>query len=325
MSDACETLFYPFTEQMLDWPKGSGLFFYAEKHKALGRLQNLQIWQPMHDKAQVLDYTQAERFSDLDYALCLLPKQKQEAQHCLAQAAAALKEGGLLVAAAANDAGGKRLPSLFEALGLEPISESKHKCRVVWAHKKDVRQDIINTWLTEGQMQNVTIAGQNYISKPGLFGWNEADKGSALLLSYIENLKGAGADFGCGYGFLSKNILQQHQDITKLYALDVDSSAVEACVRNAPVEAIWHDLRKKPNLPILDFIVMNPPFHAGKKTDISLGVAMLQTAAQCLKKGGTLYMVANKQLPYEAVLERAFFKVLKCAEEKGFKIFKASK
>ena len=67
---------------------------------------------------------------DYDFALCDLPKQKLEAQYCLAGAAASLAPGGFLVAAAANDAGGKRLEDWFRALGLIPQSLSKHKCRV---------------------------------------------------------------------------------------------------------------------------------------------------------------------------------------------------
>jgi 16S rRNA (guanine1207-N2)-methyltransferase len=54
------------------------------------------------------------------------------------------------------------------------------------------------------------ILDEQFISRPGVFGWDKADQGSQLLLQHIpRNLSGRGADFGCGYGFLSSAIMQQ--------------------------------------------------------------------------------------------------------------------
>ena len=86
----------------------------------------------------------------------------------------------------------------------------------------------------------------------------------------------------------------------------------------------WHDVTT--GLPeIYDAIVMNPPFHTGQATDVDLGRAFLKTAAASLKRGGKLLLVANRQLPYEAVLEASGLAWRKIAEDKTYKILFADK
>ena len=57
---------------------------------------------------------------------------------------------------------------------------------------------------------------------------------------------------------------------------------------------------------VMDAVVMNPPFHEGRKADPELGQAFIEAAAGMLGAKGKLYMVANRHLPYEETLERLF-------------------
>ena len=56
----------------------------------------------------------------------------------------------------------------------------------------------------------------------------------------------------------------------------------------------------------LDFVVMNPPFHDGGAEDRLLGQTFIRQAAIMLRRGGLLWVVANRHLPYEAVLGELF-------------------
>ncbi len=267
-----------------------------------------------------------------DVIFCAIPKQKNAAQYMIAKAALSLHVGGTLIVAAFNDSGGKRLQKWFDEIGVEHQSFSKNKARVVWGQRNDfLNQQVIEKWLEDGSQQDFSFENQKYKTHPGVFGWNKIDRGSKILVESLpDKLSGIGADYGCGYGYLSHQILTQFPTINKLYAMDADYNALECARYNLSsfdqVDYRWCDLtRPQEDLDLLDFIVMNPPFHDGKLTSSSIGVDFIKIAASCLKKNKTLYMVANNHLPYEKVLVDVFSKVEKEKELDGFKIFYATK
>lgn len=262
-----------------------------------------------------------------------------ETRYLIALGLSYLNEGGIISICAENKAGGSRLGKMLSAAGLSDIDHhSKHKSRVVWGRKDSavLAGDVLTTWEEQGRVQDIT---GGYRSQPGLFGWDKMDKGSALLLEHLpaanpkggsKIFKGKGADFGCGYGFLSRSLLERYNTIRALHCLDADHRAVEFCSLNLPdseaeISAGWADLTRKAPVPSLDFIVMNPPFHEGKNSDQSIGQAFIENAASALKKNGQLWMVANSHLGYEAVLEHCFFSVTCVHEGQGFKVFQAIK
>ena len=262
-----------------------------------------------------------------------------ETRYLIALGLSYLYEDGQIFICAENKAGGSRLGKMLSTAGLSDIDHHcKYKSRVVWGRKDStiLAHDVIATWKAQGRIQD--IAG-GFRSQPGLFGWDKIDKGSSLLLEHLplanpkggsKIFKGKGADFGCGYGFLSRALLERYNTIRTLYCLDADHRAIELCPLNLPesvaeISASWADLTQKTSIASLDFIVMNPPFHEGKKSNQSIGHAFLENAASALKKNGQLWLVANSHLGYEAVLERCFFSVAYVYEGQGFKVFQAIK
>lgn len=323
-----------------DAAAGRVLFINAGDGAGLGLLgRNAVLVQPLISESapllqqgfQVMSHVPDQKggAQEFDLVLMLTTKQHDETRGLLAQGLASLRQGGLLIVAGANDAGGKRLIKDFAALGLQAESESRDKSRVVMARKDaHVAHDIMEQWIAQATWQPI-LEGQ-FISRPGLFSWDRADQGSLLLREYLPaTLLGVGADFGCGYGFLSAHVLRACPDVTMLYALDVHDWAVEACRKNTAfagplIQCRTHDLTLKPDLPALDFIVMNPPFHEGARVQNQLGMTFIQHAAACLKPGGVLYMVANSHLPYEGVLRQSFAGVQELTHEHGFKIIRAT-
>jgi 16S rRNA (guanine1207-N2)-methyltransferase len=51
-------------------------------------------------------------------------------------------------------------------------------------------------------------------------------------------------------------------------------------------------------------VLLNPPHHSGKTPDLSVAERMIAMAREILVRKGTLLLVANRQLPYEALCER---------------------
>jgi len=347
---ALETLIYSLHETNFPFD-GRILFVNARDHAALrGDITNVQWFYPY---AQNLEQ-QVSRIEDVDGAydalFMLWPKNRVEGEYLFARGLSLLKEGAPFFVSAENKAGGSRLHKIVQQFCASELQQfSKHKCRLVHGVKGDVNTAKLDQAIEDGTIKTIDSIG--FTSQAGIYGWSKIDAGSKLLLQHIpQDLTGTIADFGCGYGYLLQHILQHNKGIKTAYAIDADARALVCCEANlsqlsscglttgshtkqtdpaiksqddisAIIEHLWRDLTKPQNLPPLDIIIMNPPFHEGKTTDTDIGAAFIKTAAQSLKSGGRLYMVANTQLPYEVILETHFSTHTRLAQNGGFKVF----
>ena len=338
MDKVVTTLFLPIQQSLSEDIKRMG-FLNAYPHPDLS-FYEMQLQQYFKPYASALEQQglsvqpEIEAIEgDLDAVLILLPKNIDEAKYIIAKGLTLLKPQGTLFCAASNKAGGNRIKKILQDFGLIDLQDlSKNKARVVWGKLESLIPNIMDKALEQGQKQ--FILDGEYQSQPGVFGWNKIDQGSQILLQNLpENLRGKGADFGCGFGYLSKNILQQHQKIEELICIDADFRAVKLCEENlktleksAKIKFLWQDLTQDFSAPKdLDFIIMNPPFHEGKKTDSDIGKSFIQSAFQALKLNGKLYFVANINLPYEQVLRGMFTRYETLYTGQGFKVFCAQK
>ena len=83
-------------------------------------------------------------------------------------------------------------------------------------------------------------------------------------------------------------------------------------------------ISEAPRTPF-NWVVMNPPFHEGRKGVPDLGRAFIRNAAANLSPSGQLFMVANRHLPYEAALREHFREVTELSGDNRFKLFAASR
>lgn len=259
-----------------------------------------------------------------DRAVIYAPPGARERRAVLAHALRALAPGGRVDAMAPKDKGGSRLRKELEGFGLTVVDEPK-------AHHRRCRATVdgpltgLDEAIEAGSARIVPETG--LWSRPGVFAWDRIDPGTAMLAVLLPPLKGAGADLGCGFGVLSEAVLTSDA-VTTLTGIDLDRRAVEAArlnVTDPRASFDWADVRTLPASGDLDFVVMNPPFHDGGQEDRRLGQAFVRKAAELLKKGGRLWMVANRHLPYEADLNEAFLRVRVVEESAGYKIFEAGK
>ena len=267
----------------------------------------------------------AEAIADqsLDRVVILAPPGTLERRYTVAQALRALKAGGELVILGTKDKGGSRLKKELQAFGLMLEEGSKAHHRICRAERPET-VDGLDAAIADGAPRLVPALG--LWSWPGVFSWDRPDPGSLLLIDKLPALKGEGADLGCGVGLLSRAVLAQPA-VTALEMIDLDRRAVEAARRNVvdPRANIRRSDATTTELEGLDFVVMNPPFHDGGAEDKGLGLAFISAAAKALRKGGMLYLVANRHLPYEAGLTARFTSVTVLAEAQGYKVFEAVK
>ena len=259
-----------------------------------------------------------------DTAMIYAPPGVLERRYTLALALKALKVGGRLDVMAAKDKGGSRLKKELQAFGLEVGESAKahhRRCVVI----RPERLTGVDEAIAAGAARRVE--GLEAWSQPGVFAWDRIDAGSLLLARTLPPLKGAGIDLGCGYGTLATVVLGSAA-VTGLRLVDLDRRAVEAARRNVTDPRAtfeWADARALEAAADLDFVVTNPPFHDGGAEDKRLGQAFIHKAAALLHKGGVLWLVANRHLPYEAELNAAFKRVTKVADAGGYKVYEAVK
>ena len=247
-----------------------------------------------------------------------------ERRYALALALRALKPDATLTVLAPKDKGGTRLAGDLEALGCTFHESAKRHHRICVTQGGGDAKAIADA-IAEGAPRFDEALG--LWTQPGVFSWNRIDPGSALLMNHLPDFSGNGADLGAGLGVLAHGVLASAK-VTSLTLVELDGRAMACAKRNvtdARVHFVQADVRKlnEPSLKLLDFVVMNPPFHDGGAEDKSLGQSFIKTAASILKKGGRLYCVANRHLPYESVLKDNFRRVTMVAEASGFKIYEA--
>lgn len=339
---ALETLLLPFASGRLQWPKAGALFLRARMGAALQQraLPGLVCEQSFRPDAEALEragfaVTPVAAASTETYPLVLVlpPRQRDESRALMARAIASTRPGGIVVASASNNEGARSAEADLEQLAGSVESMVKNKCRVFWTPPlQGPPNPTLNAdWLALDAVR--PIAGGRFMSRPGLFAWDRIDPASQLLADRLPtDLHGAAADLGAGFGFLSAKLLERCPQIASvdLYeaegrALDVAKTNLAAFADRAALEFRWHDVTS--GLPRrYDVIVTNPPFHTQNRADRpDIGRRFIAVAAASLNPGGSLWMVANRHLPYEEVLADSFARVRKVAEKDGFKIIEAVK
>lgn len=255
----------------------------------------------------------------------LLTKHKEENFANIARGWALLGEGGTLVCAGANDDGAaslaKQVGKIFGLTG----SLSKFHCRVFWLTRGECRPP--DYWSDLSGLR--PVGDGSWVSQPGIFSWDRIDDGSALLAHHLpDDLAGHVADFGCGWGYLGREILTRAPAVTAIDLIDAEHRAVEAARANLadPRASVhWLDLTSEAAPATYDVIVCNPPFHAGRAADPALGKDIIAAAARALKPAGLFYVVANRGLPYDAVLAAHFTTVARLADNNKFRVSLAVK
>lgn len=333
---ALDSLFLPLHQGLLPWPVGPVLFLRARSGAALGAARGhaLICQQSFRPHAEAL---QRDGFDVVDtvsgeYPLVLLlpPRQRDEARALLATAVQHLMPGGVLLASASNNEGGRSIEADLRRLAGPGHGLAKNHCRTGWVQptRESIDGDLLRDWLALDAPRD--ILDGRFVSRPGLFAWDRIDTASALLAEAMPaDLAGRAADLGAGWGYLSDALLQRCPGIHALDLYEAESRAL-ACARDnlrahAPRVRLgfnWHDVTTG-IASGYDVVVSNPPFHIGRADRPALGQAFIAAASAALRPGGRLLLVANRHLPYEAMLAQGFARWQVLRDARGFKVIEA--
>jgi 16S rRNA (guanine1207-N2)-methyltransferase len=337
-----ETLLLPFSTGQLAWPEVADdvLFLHARNGQSLASRRVIceQGFKPDADALlragfEVVEEISSSSLRRFSLILILPPRQRDEMRALFARAISLAAPGGMVIASISNDEGAKSGESDLHKLAALDGKLTKNHCRVFWTQPLNGSHNaqLLAQWLQLDAPR--PILDGRFISRPGVFAWDRIDAASALLAEHLpKDFSGIGADLGAGYGFLSTQVLLHNSNVSALHLYEAQARALD-CARinlekfadNTNIDFRWHDVAA--GLPdSYDFIVTNPPFHATQKTGRpEIGQRFIAVAAQALKLAGRLWLVANRHLPYEQVLNANFGSVRTVAERDGFKVIEAVK
>lgn len=258
-------------------------------------------------------------------------KEKPATHHLINQAFTHLPHNGRLIVSGFKDEGIKTYFQKANQLFRNNARLSKHGSLyqgfVVKSAK--VAGPPLDTRNYDAIRPVATLCGKPVFSKPGVYGWNKIDQGSAFLVEFLQHMwnecpptVNSVLDLGCGYGYLS--LAMANQSIQRRVATD-NNAAATACARfNAhewglPIQVVDADCGDAIN-DWFDLILCNPPFHTGFDVDSALHDRFLQAASVRLSKNGTAFFVVNSFLALEKKAAGYFGKTSLLANNGKFKI-----
>ena len=333
MPDARDTLLLAFDKGLANAPRDGEqwLFLNAQTLPPQGRGRVAQLvceqgFRPQFLALQQAGYAVQPSVDSGKFggALMLLTRSRQLNEMLLSRAWDSIVENAVIIAAGENHDGAKSLRKHVARHCGEPQSLSKHHA-LAFSFK---RSGETNPFAPQTRPRR----GGHEIA-PGMFSADGPDEGSKMLARHFDDRIGGDiADFGAGWGYLGCELLQAAPRVDRLDCIEADHASLAAARKNlanlsGEAEFHWLDLTSEAAPADYDWVVMNPPFHHGRAATPALGATFIKAAAKALRPDGHLLMVANRNLPYEAVLsenfaatkvreENALYKVLEAANTK---------
>lgn len=284
-------------------------------------------------------------FSDFDFSgiadhsinrlVYRVSKEKPVVHHIINQAIRVLKPGAELYIAGLKNEG---------------IKTYLDKAKKLFAGQIELVKSDKNTWMgilqSPGAADAERLDDQDYttlreiaadqhysfLSKPGVYGWNKIDKGSAYLAEQLPRFIDALAtppesvlDLGCGYGYLSLQCAALLPD-SRFIATDNNAGAILTCRANFAQAGINGDvIADNCARDIADkypLVICNPPFHQGFSTDGDLTDRFIASAHQHLLADGAAAFVTNLHIPLERKAAQWFRQIDRVAENGHFKLIR---
>lgn len=287
-----------------------------------GRLTVVQGMRPDYDAFVARGYSVVAHAPKTRFAAAIVcvPRAKAEAFALLAEAANAVGPKGVIVVDGQKTDG---IDSLLRDLRKrfavsEPVSKAHGK--LFTFHPGD---DLMADWAAKP-----TLLEGGFQTLPGVFSADGPDPASVLLAANLpEKLSGRIIDLGAGWGFLAQAILQ-HDGVKELHLVEAEATALDCArlnIQDPRAQFHWSDATSFTLDRGVDAVVCNPPFHTTRDPDPALGIAFLHAAARLLAGHGTLWLVANRHLPYDRPLAALFREVEDIGKDPRFRIIRAAR
>lgn len=274
-----------------------------------------------------------------------ISKEKAVVHHIINEAARILKPNGKLVLAGYKNEGIKTYADKAKSLlgGTAEKSKGGQSSHLITLTKGNTDLEKRLDDKDYSTLRSLSIGDQQFLSKPGQFGWNKVDAGSEFLIEHLPALLSklhktpqTLLDLGCGYGYLSMmattlmDCEKSLVDFEKMVATDNNAAALLSCQKN--LEYAISQLNTQIQYKVIpdncaqsirgrfDLILCNPPFHQGFAVESDLTTLFIEQAHKHLHAKGNALFVVNQFIPLERKATEIFETVSLLAENKSFKL-----
>ena len=272
---------------------------------------------------------------DLDVIAAPLAKEKAVVHHIANSAATLLAPGGRLVLTGGKQEGIKTFAKTLAARlgGNSQLEKHGSRYRLVIQRSRETGTPLDDKDYP-ALRPVLMVNGKPVLSKPGLFGWDRIDAGSALLTEQLPAFFGTEKqpvspapprtllDLGCGYGYLS--LMAARYGDFRITATDNCAAALLACERNFEVHGIDGEVVASDAGDTLagpfDALLCNPPFHQGFQSDRRLTDKFIAAARRLLHPRGRALFVVNSFVPLEGLAAGVFGRVQVMVNDGRFKV-----
>ena len=285
---------------------------------SLDKLVAYQTFFPVVDQLEKTGIKCVQSISQQKFNLAIIsiPNSKKLARHLIYLATKAVPEGLIIVDGDKSNGIESMIRDLKKHTKIIEVVSKAHG-RIAWF---ETPADLETYKDFPLQIED------GFETQAGVFSSDGVDPASKLLIQLLpKDLMGVGADLGGGWGYLSAKVLETNS-IHELHFIEADLNAINLAKNNLNdkrVKFYWCDALKWKAPKLLDFIIMNPPFHHLGRAIPTLGIDFIKVASRNLKKSGTLWMVANRHLPYEDAIQRHFSSFSELSGSKKFKVIRA--
>jgi 16S rRNA (guanine1207-N2)-methyltransferase len=283
----------------------------------------------------------APEIATYDVVMMLLPKGRDLTRLLFLYSLNALREGGRLYLAGANDEGIKSAISDGEALlGPSTMLAYKGGNRVVsFRRGPSPDPDLPDIYRTPGLISGTYTTFQAKVrdesfhlrTRPGVFAWRGLDTGTEQLLEVLDvRPSDIVLDVGCGYGVIGMYAARRALR-GQVTLVDVDALACECARASLAANGLEHiEVLLGDGLAAVagrrfTLIVSNPPFHSGHSVDVEVAEAFVREAYAALEPRGRLVLVANRFLPYDQIMTQAFGDVTVLLKTGQYHVLSATK
>lgn len=258
-------------------------------------------------------------------------KERASSHHAINQAGQLLKPGGSLWLSGEKNEGIKT--TVKQACALFGDRTQAEKQGICYRAKVQL-VELQGEPLDDKQYQAIRFIelaeGRGFYSKPGIFGWDKLDRGSAFLVDHLPQFVTRFSrqpksllDLGCGYGYLACE--GNRLGFTQITATDNNAAALIASEKNlSQIDNLEYSVVAADAGDQLeggfDLLLCNPPFHQGFAVDGSLGAKFLYSANRLLAAQGQALFVVNSFIPLEQRAKHYFRRVEVLANNGSFKL-----